>query len=296
MEIRQLQYFVAVARTSSVSEAAATLGVSQPTVSQQLQKLEKDLGQPLFDRMPGGVQLTHAGAELVPHAERVLQELDDARRRVRDAGEEVAGPLTIAAIPTIAPFLLPQLVGDFCARNPDVEVEIREVVTSELLDDLLAGQVDVGILSSAEIKGPIHMATVGEEPLWVAVAEGHPFLARDEVALGQIDDERLLLLHDMHCLTGQIQQLCDGHGHAHIVARGSQLSTIMGMVARGFGATVVPDMLKRASGCDPAVRFLPFEGTPPRRPINVAWHLDRYRTRAARAFESLLRDRGLAGD
>src|SRR4051794_19471343 len=113
MEVHQLEYLVAVAEEGGFTKAAERLLVAQPSLSQQIKKLEREVGQPLFDRLPRGVALTEAGQRLLEHARRVLHEIGDARQRIREVGDRVTGSLTVGAIPTIAPFLLPRVVRDF---------------------------------------------------------------------------------------------------------------------------------------------------------------------------------------
>src|SRR4029077_12262085 len=134
MEVHQLEYFVAVAEEGSFTKAAERLLVAQPSLSQGIKKLEREVGQPLFDRLPRGVALTEAGQRLLEHARLVLREIGDARERIREIGAQVTGSLAIGAIPTIAPFLLPSVVQDFRRRWPEVNLSLVEDVTSRLVD------------------------------------------------------------------------------------------------------------------------------------------------------------------
>src|SRR5437016_14480406 len=129
MEIHQLRYFVAVADEGSFSRAAAKVRVAQPSLSQQIRKLEAEIGQPLFDRLPRSVVLTEAGRCLLEYAQRILASVGDARRCVDELKGKIAGELSVGAIPTIAPYILPELVVTFQKHYPEVTLEIVDDVS-----------------------------------------------------------------------------------------------------------------------------------------------------------------------
>src|SRR5439155_14911929 len=133
MEIHQLEYLIAIAEEGSFTKAAERLLVAQPSLSQQIKKLEQEVGRPLFDRLPRGVVLTEAGYRLLEHARRAMSEMSDGKRRVAEVGDQVAGALAVGAIPTIAPFLLPTAVSAFLRRWPGVAFTLIEDVTAKLL-------------------------------------------------------------------------------------------------------------------------------------------------------------------
>jgi LysR family hydrogen peroxide-inducible transcriptional activator len=289
MEIHQLEYLIAIAEEGSFTRAAERLLVAQPSLSQQIKKLEQEVGRPLFDRLPRGVVLTEAGYRLLEHARRVLSEMNDGKRRVAEVGDQVAGALTVGAIPTIAPFLLPAAVSAFLRRWPGVAFTVIEDVTAKLLDGLERGELDLAIMSSAEHLPTIHLETVATEPLLLVVAKGHRLARRREVVWADVEEERFLVLQEMHCLTGQVLQFCGAHGaRPRIAARGAQLSTIAAMVSAGLGVSMVPKMFRDADGASDRV-YLPFAQPRPARELCLAWSLRRYRTNAARALAETVR-------
>jgi LysR family hydrogen peroxide-inducible transcriptional activator len=148
MEIHQLRYFVAVADEGSFSRAAAKVRVAQPSLSQQIQKLEADVGQPLFDRLPRSVVLTEAGVCFIDYARQILSAIGDARRCVDELKGAVGGRLAIGAIPTIAPFILPKLINRFQKRYPQVKLEIVEDVTDGIAQRIENGELDAAIAST----------------------------------------------------------------------------------------------------------------------------------------------------
>ena len=290
MEIHQLEYLVALAEEGSFTKAADRALVAQPSLSQQIQKLEREIGQPLFDRLPRGVVPTEAGQRLIEHARRILAELRDAKRRAGELRDHVAGILTVGAIPTVAPFLLPKVVRRFLARWPDVQLEIVEDVTARLLESVERGALDLALLSSADPPPSVLLETIGTEPLFLLLPARHRLAKHKSVAWEQIEGEPFLVLHDMHCLAGQVQRFCKPHGlKPCVVARGAQLATLAAMVSAGLGISVAPAMMRRHDS-DKSRAYRPFADAPPHRDLCVASALMRYRTNAARAFVQTVKD------
>jgi LysR family hydrogen peroxide-inducible transcriptional activator len=289
MEVHQLEYLVAVAEEGSFTKAAERLLVAQPSLSQQIKKLEREVGQPLFDRLPRGVALTEAGHRLLQHARRVLHELVDASRRVREVGDRVTGALAVGAIPTIAPFLLPPVVQVFRHRWPEVKLTLVENVTSRLVEEVSRGDLDMAVVSTTPDAGTVHVEQVGGEALYLLVPATHRLAGRQAVRWADLEGEPFVVLHDMHCLTGQVLQACRPHGlKPAVAARGAQLATLAGLVSAGLGVTLVPAMFRAADeGRDR--RCIAFREAPPRRDLCLAWNVLRYRTNAARAFADLVR-------
>ena len=297
MEIHQLEYLAAVAEEGSISKAARRVGVAQPSLSQQVKKLEDELGHRLLDRLPKGVVPTEAGRQLLEHARRVLAEIADARRRIGDTPGHVTGSLAVGAIPTMAPFLLPGVLRLYAKRHPDVRLTVVEDVTDRLLGDLERGEIDVAVLSSAPAPATVHCERIAREPLRLMLQANHPLAkpakgrakAPPAVPWRAVAGERMIVLQEMHCLAGQVSRFCDRAGvRPPVFMRGAQLSTVAAMVAAGLGVSVVPEMMCRAAswpGC--AIRAI--AGESPSRDVCLAWSLLRYRTNAARAFEEILR-------
>jgi LysR family hydrogen peroxide-inducible transcriptional activator len=289
MEMHQLEYLIAIAEEGSFTRAAERLLIAQPSLSQQIKKLEREVGRPLFDRLPRGVVLTEAGHHLLEHARRAMKEIGDGKRRAAEVGAEVTGPLAVGAIPTIAPFLLPAAVKTFLRHWPGVAFTLIEDVTAKLLQGLERGELDLAIMSSADEPRGIHVEKVGSEALFLMVARNHRLARQRKVVWADVEEERFLVLQDMHCLTGQILQMCDSQSvKARIAARGAQLSTIAGLVSAGLGVSMVPEMFRRADSASDRV-YLPFAQSPPARDLCIAWSLHRYRTNAARALAETVR-------
>lgn len=287
MEIHQLRYFVAVADERNFSRAADKVHVSQPSLSQQILKLEDEVGQPLFDRLPRSVVLTGAGKRFLNSARNILANLADAQRCVDECKGEAVGKLVVGAIPTIAPFVLPRLLPSFRRTHPKVELEVVEDVTENLARGVEEGELDLALLSTCQ--GPdIHREPVGEEPLLVAIPAGHRLSKHKCVTWDDLKGEKFLGLHSMHCLSRQVEQVCTAHGlHPEFSVRGSQLNTILGMVTVGLGISLVPQMLVNELTMR-ACNFLPFATPAPTRELNLIRSPLRFQSKAAILFSGMV--------
>ena len=288
MEIHQLRYFVAVAQEGSFSRAAEKVRVAQPSLSQQIQKLEAELGQPLFDRLARRVNLAEAGHGLLPFAQRVLNELNSARRFVADRGKAPAGPVKVGVLPTIAPFITRHLVRRTREQLPEVALSVIENVTDEMVQLADRGELDFAIISTCRPGVGLHIERWAEEPLLAALPEGHPLAKRSDVAWRELRDESVLLLHESHCLSRQIQKWCAQHRIHQKRIGALQLSTLLEMVAASAGISLVPSM--SAMGHRPGVVFIPFRGVVPRREINLLRNASHYQSKAALAVAEIARD------
>ncbi|HWH90477.1 MAG TPA: LysR family transcriptional regulator [Candidatus Binatia bacterium] len=284
MEVHQLRYFVAVADEGSFSRAAAKVRVAQPSLSQQIRKLEAEVGQPLFDRLPRSVVLTEAGRCLIDYARQILALIGDARRCVDELKGEVAGKVAVGAIPTIAPYVLPELVVTFQKHYPDVILEIVEDVTDNITRRIEAGELDVALASSCRPSPTLRRESVGAEPLLALVPEKHPLAKKDVVELDDLKSQRFLLLHEMHCLSQQVNQLLESRRlRPEIALAGSQLSTIANMVAASIGVSIVPQMMVKHYAT-PGCVSLPFAPPVPERELNFLSNPRRFQSKAAAAF------------
>lgn len=284
MEIHQLRYFVAVAEEGSFSRAAAREHVAQPSLSQQIQKLEFDVGERLFDRLPRSIVLTEAGKHLLDYARRVLLEMTNARRCLDDLKRNVSGHLTVGAILTIAPFVLPALIEKFQNRYPNVTLEIFEDATENLALRLEDGTLDLALVSSCNESPALQRDSLGNEPLLLLLSREHPLAKRTKVKWSDLKSQKFLLLHEMHCLSAQICELLEAnHLRPQLAAKAAQLVTIARMVGSGLGVTLVPQMMTKSeftSGCV----ALPFAPPVPVRELNMLRNPLRLESRAAAAF------------
>jgi LysR family hydrogen peroxide-inducible transcriptional activator len=285
MEIHQLRYFVAVADEGSFSRAAAREHVAQPSLSQQIQKLEAEMGQRLFDRLPRSVVLTEAGKYLLEYARKILVEIADARRCLDELKREVVGRLAVGAIPTITPYVLPALIGKFQHRYPKVSLEIFEDTTERLVRRLEDGGLDIAFVSTCDESPALERLSLGKEALLILLPQEHSLAKKKKIRWGDLKSQKFLLLHEMHCLSAQVYQfLAAHHLRPALAVRGAQLGTIARMVAAGMRVSLVPQMMIEAEPVTGCVA-LPFAPPVPVRELNVVRNPLRFQSKAAAAFQ-----------
>ena len=279
-----MRYFVAVADEGSFSRAAAKVRVAQPSLSQQIRKLEAEIGQPLFDRLPRSVVLTEAGRCLLEYARQILASIGDARRSVDELKGKIAGDVAVGAIPTIAPYVLPELVVTFQKHYPDVTLHIVEDVTAGITRRIEGGELDVALASTCQKSATLRVEHLGNEPLLALVPEGDSLAKQTVVSFDDLKSQRFLLLHEMHCLSQQVHHLLESRRlHPEVALAGSQLSTIANMVAAGIGLSIVPQMMVKHHAT-PGCVSLPFAPPVPERELNVLYNPLRFQSKAAAAF------------
>ena len=290
MDLHDCRCLVALAEAAHFSRAADFLGIAQPSLSLRIKRLEASIGRPLFDRLPGRVVPTVAGQQLVVHARDILARMTDAERQASDVEGDVAGPVAIGAIPTIAPFVLPAVLKALAAKHPAVEPRVVEDVSDQLIHMLERGDLDVALLSAHAGTPTVHVETLACEPLLLLLAKGHRLAPRRAVAWEDLDGERFLVLHEMHCLSGQVSRVCERQSvRPPVYMQGAQLTTIAAMVSAGLGVSIVPAMMREEDTSNPTRTYLPFGKDAPKRDLTGAWSLARYRTQAARAVVEVAR-------
>lgn len=278
MEMNQLDYFIAVAECGSVTRAAGRCKVAQPSLSQQLQKLEREFGLALFDRAGRGMILTDAGRAFLPRARRILADVTDATRSLRQDIEQGVGALAIGAIPTVAPYLLPDAVAALRKSRPACEISIREGLTEQLTEALVRGELDCAFFGTLIDHPLLTCEVLGEEELLVITPVGSHW--KGELVPEQLKGAPTIVLDEMHCLGRQIEGFCTARGWGRrIVCRSTQLATIFRLVSTGMGISLVPEMALAESG--KSIRTLRLKTNRPKRPITVAFRKDRQKPAAA---------------
>src|SRR5437868_3864832 len=284
MEIHQLRYFVAVAEEGSFSHAAEREHVSQPSLSQQIQKLEAELNHQLFDRLPRSVVLTEAGRSLLPYARQILTAIADAGLSVAAIEQEVAGRLSVGAIPSIAVYVLPRLIGNFQRSYPKVTFELFEDTTDKLAQRLEDGTLDVVLATVGEHRFTLAHHSLGKEPLLMLLPEKHRLATRKTIKWSDVGSERFLLLHEIHSLSVHVRQLLAANNlNPEIALQGASLVTIARMVAAGLGVTVIPEMMVGTDFIKECVA-VPFARPVPCRELILLRNPLRFESKAAAAF------------
>jgi LysR family transcriptional regulator, hydrogen peroxide-inducible genes activator len=289
MEMHQLRYFVAVAQTGNFSRAAERCHVSQPSLSQQIQKLEHRLGQPLFHRLGRRAVLTDAGRLLLDRATSILATVEDAERRLRAGNEAHGGRLAIGAIPTIAPYLLPPTLEGFVKRCPKVELIVREDVTVQLLQAVVEGELDLAVVALPITDDRLAAEPLLTESLVLALAPDHALAKRRQITLQDLAGERFILLNEMHCLGEQVVNFCRANECQPLIAcRSAQIATLQALIALKQGVSLLPDMARRADRSRSLV-YRTLAKSQPRRTVAVVWHRHHYHSPLAEWFLTDLR-------
>jgi LysR family hydrogen peroxide-inducible transcriptional activator len=288
MEMHQLRYVVAVSRARNFSRAAGDCHVSQPSLSQQIQKLEDELGERLFDRMKRDVRLTPCGEEFLHRAVRILEEVDAAKREAADATDMLRGTLTIGVLPTIAPYLLPDAMAQFIKKFPGVEIVVQEDTTARLLKLAHGYDIDFAVASTPIQGDHFEVTELYSEELLLALPPGHPLTRKRSVAAADLEGERLIVMKEGHCLGDQVLGFCDRRDvKPQIGFRSSQIETIQALVAGGLGISLIPSMAARDQRQDrPQYRSL--QDPKPKRKIVAVWPKQHPPRRAAGEFLKMI--------
>ncbi len=268
--LRQLRYFDAVARHKHFGRAAATCAVSQPALSMQIKEMEDLLGAQLFDRRARQVSLTGFGEEVAPRVRDILRAVDELGDLARASQDRLAGRLRLGVIPTVAPYLLPALIGRLTLRYPDLDMHVRETLTQTLIEELSEGRLDAAIVA-LPISEPSfeEVALFRESFVLVRPAQdaGLPVPGPDKLR-----EMRLLLLEEGHCFRNQALAFCNMRtGLPREMLEGSSLSTLVQMVGAGIGVTLVPEMALPVETRSAAVSVARFPTPEPSRTIGMVW-------------------------
>jgi DNA-binding transcriptional LysR family regulator len=291
MELHQLRYFVAVAELEHFTKAAERCLVAQPSLSQQIGKLEKELGQPLFERLGRVVRLTDAGRALYDQAVAILASVEEAKRQVADASGEQGGTVTVGAIPTVAPFLLPALASAFQSRFPQSRVFIDEDLTAHVIENCLRGELDVGVLALPISDPRLHVEPLFAEELLLALPAGHALTKKRRVTIRDLDGQAFILLSEMHCLGQQIVAFCNQEScNPFMVCRSAQLLTVQELVSVGHGVSLLPAMAC-TSDRHPQRIYRRLTAPAPTRTLAMVWHKQRYQRPTVRGFIEMMRER-----
>ncbi len=290
MEIHQLTYFVAVAETGSFSRAAERCNIAQPSLSQQIQKLEQELGEPLFDRLPRRVVLTDAGRSLLPRAANILAELRDIKQAMQQETDFGHGLLNVGFIPTIAPFVLPRVIQRFSHDFPQAHLVVHEGLTEVLVRDLVDGKLDVGITSTPIHNRLIRTQELLSEPLLVGSSKTNDIITHAKIGVKELDDLPFIVLNEMHCLGEQVQSFCYQQNlELKIVCNTTQLSTVQNCIAAGLGISLVPRALA-INDKTGQIAYRELNDAVPQRKIAAATRVERAQSFLAQKFIEIVRE------
>ena len=273
--LRQLRYLSALAKHGHFGRAAEACSVTQPALSMQIRDLERTLGVAVVERRPGDVMLTDVGREIARRGEDVLTASRDLVDFARHRSGVLTGRLTLGVIPSLAPYLLPRILPSLQSRFPELQLELRETQTRQLIEDIKSGALDAAMLALPVAESDIDTIALFEDLFLLAVPASDPRQESARVAAEDIDQSRLILLEDGHCLRDQALAFCATatrvRSGAGTVFGASSLNTVMQMVAGGYGVTLIPQIAADVERRDARVKFLRLENPQPGRRIGLAF-------------------------
>ena len=271
--LRQFEYVVAVDDHGSFSHAARACGVTQPALSTQVSRLEGALGVALFERRPTGVISTEVGERVIELARRVLSNVDDVVATAQTMRDPLRGTIRMGVIPTVAPYMLPQIMPLIRTRFPELRLLLREERTNRLTALVEQGDLDLALVAIESDLGDLETLPLFTDPFLLAVSTDHDLARRRRVTAKDLQGEEVLLLDDGHCLRDQTSAICDAAGACELGDfRATSLATLVHMVEIGVGITMLPAMaVKTSSNLGRHLALIPFGSPVPGRTIALAW-------------------------
>lgn len=273
MEIQQLRYVLALAQELSFYKAAKKVFVTQPTLSQQIKKLEDELGVVLFERSPKWVQLTEAGERFLPHAQNILDGVDQIKTEFHQDQKTISGKLKIGFIPTIGPYLLPKIAPIIQKKAPDLKLELYEETTSVLIESLKVAKFDLGLVALPLEDPSVVAKELGKEEFYLALSKKEWSKKKKTISLNQLTNKKILMLKEGHCFRDQALDFCQiKQDDERLIFEGSSLVSVINLVSLGYGVTFVPKMAIKSFN-DSKIEFLSFPKPKPMRTIGAIWRM-----------------------
>jgi LysR family hydrogen peroxide-inducible transcriptional activator len=277
--LRQLRYLGALAEHRHFGRAAEACSVTQPALSMQIRDLEKFLGVELVERRPGEIVLTEIGLEVARRGERVLASSRDLIDFARHRSRVLSGRLMLGMIPSLAPYVLPKILPPLQRHYPELRLELRETQTKALIEELVRGSLDVVMLALPVTEVEVETIRLFDDPFLFAVPASDPRPETARVSALDIDPRQLILLEEGHCLRDQALAYCTdnkrdaggGLGSGSMGLGATSLTTVMQMVANGYGVTLVPEVAIDVEVRDERVKLLRFAPPLPGRTIGLGW-------------------------
>ena len=269
--LRQLRYLASLARHRHFGRAANDCAVSQPALSMQVRELEREIGSELVERRPGEIALTEIGLEVARRAEHILAATHDLVDFARHRGL-LTGKFRLGIIPTLAPYVLPQVLPSLQAAYPELRLEIRETQTDTLLHELAGGDLDAVLLAMPAEGADLETLSLFDDPFLLALPADDPLPAHGRIAVEDVDQRRLILLEEGHCLRDQALAFCGtANRETPTSLAATSLTTVMQMVAHGYGVTLLPEVAADVEARDSRVRLVRFTKPEPARTVGLAW-------------------------
>jgi len=290
MQLDQLRYFLQIAERGNFTRAAEDLMISQSALSRSMQKLEEDLGQPVFARRARSVSLTDVGTLFQARAQQILSLVEDTKAEITDDGK--SGRVRIGAIPTVAPYFLPEVLRGFAAAFPKATLLVQENTTDRLLKSCNQGEIDLAIVALPVAARYLEVDPLFDEELLLVLPPGHPLAEKPTVRMRDVEPFPFVLLDEAHCLSDQIVSFCRRKSIRPVaVERTSQLTMVLELVSLSHGVSMIPAMARRRDESGRRV-YRSLSDPKPTRTIAVVWNPHRFQSRLLKAFRESLRQAG----
>jgi LysR family transcriptional regulator, hydrogen peroxide-inducible genes activator len=295
MELDQLRYFVAVSETGNFTRAAERSHITQPSLSQQILNLEREVGHKLFHRLGRKAVLTEAGTTFLERARRILFEVENAAKELSDH-PSLDRRITVGAVQTVMPYLLVPLIARCRERYPNLQVDALEDFRSDLIRGVVEGDLDLAIVPLPVKDHRISIEPLMTEPLLLVVAKRHAFASRAEINVNDLAEETFITMGDSSTLAAQIREFFGDHNFVPKVGyRCAQIATVKLFVAMGLGISILPQVARLAEDRD-SLTYLRLTGAALTRELVVVRHLQRYQSRGGAQFLAFLREHARSGE
>ncbi len=293
MELSQLRYAVAISDTGNFTRASERCNISQPSLSQQIINLEREVGHKLFHRLGRRAVLTEAGKVFIERARRIIYEVENAAKELSDH-PSLDRRITVGAIQTVAPYLLLPLIAKCRRDHPNLQIDLREDFRSDLVRGVVEGELDLAIVTLPVKDSRVSIEPLMIEPLLLVTGKNHPFASRKEISINDLTDEAFATMGESSALAAQIRTFFGDHNFSPTVRyRCAQVSTLKTLVGTGMCLSILPQ-LARQHGDRETLTYLRLTGSEPIREVVVIRHLQRYQSRGAEQFLTLLREHAKA--
>ncbi|AWB44947.1 transcriptional regulator [Paenibacillus sp. CAA11] len=289
MELRQFQYTLQIAEERNFSRAAEKLHIAQPSLSQQLSKLEQELGVMLFQRNTSSVELTHAGESFIVHARKIMDAVEQLRQEMDDISKLRSGRVIVGSMPITGSHLLPYVLPVFKETHPGIQITLLEDTSLNLEKLTASGGTDLSLLSLPLQEPSLTYVPIGEEQILLAVPPGHPLASRTSTSGGvrmeELQEEPFIVLKKGQGFRKLTVGLCQEAGfEPKIVFESNNIETVQSLVAAGMGITLVPRFIARAKRSELIPVYVPLAEPVPSRTLVIAYRKGRYLSKAAEAF------------
>jgi len=288
MELYQLRSLIAVAETGNFTRASERMNVTQPTLSQQIINLEKELNQKLFHRLGRRAVPTEAGQVFLESARRILLEADNATKEMRDH-PGLDRRITVGAIPSLAPYILPALIEQARLEYPHLQIHTREDFRSELVQGVLEGDLDLAIAAQPLRETSLAVEPFLREPLLLVVSRNHRLTKKKAVRAADLANETFVMLGSSSSLTSQVRNFCGDHQfEPRIGYRCAQIATVKSLVALGVGVSILPRIAQSSKDLD-SLTYLRLADSKPERELVIIRHQQRFQSRGVSQFLTMLK-------